>query len=151
MVNTSTSKKLETHFLNFTSLYRMCIYDMEKAKGKHFTPMIIAMLQSLMRCYTFLFILLCLQAILTVHFTFGTGCLWTSKDGISENEGHFYTWKPLERFKRVLTWHTWWGGDICLACALLEGGPQNACTCVQRGGRGQKRPKICVRTKWTAP
>ena len=45
----------------------------------------------------------------------------------------------------------YWGGGIGLACALLEGGWPNACTCVQRGGGGQKRPKNCVRTIWTAP
>ena len=63
---------------------------------------------------------------------------------------HFYM-KLFESFKKTTLLYTWSGGGIGLACALIEGGPQNACTCVQRGGGGQKRPKTCVRTKWTAP
>ena len=43
------------------------------------------------------------------------------------------------------------GGYWPCVRTLRGGGPQNACTCVQRGGGGQKRPKNCVRTIWTAP
>ena len=69
--------------------------------------------------------------------------LTSFKVGILQIEG------LLESFKKST--HMIYGGGIGLACALLEGG---SAKCVQKraeGGGGQKRPKNCVRTIWTAP
>ena len=57
--------------------------------------------------------------------------------------------KLLESFKKST--HMIYGGGIGLACALLEGGSAKCVHMRAEGGGGQKRPKNCVRTIWTAP